>query len=248
MKVIFIADAHLTGLGDPAQRRLVEFLTTLADSDADRPDKVVLLGDIFDFWTGFKSVVYQRYVPVLSALLGLRARGVKLLYVEGNHDFLMGEFFTDVLGADVHGDNCRLSLEGKEVYLAHGDAVAMSLGYATWRAFLRGRIFRLLKKLTSPALVMSVAEMLSRRSRSYGKRAEALDRRLKEFARRRIMSGFDVVVLGHSHRPGVHVVGDETRGGVYANPGSWIDGYYLAYADGELKVERYGEGAEEGEG
>lgn len=240
MKIIFIADSHIKGLDDPNQASLVSFLDGLAASiEGERPDKVVLLGDIFDFWVGFKSVVYHRYLPLLNSLLRLREKGVRFLYLEGNHDFFMGEFFTDVLEADVYMDNCRLSLEGKEMYLSHGDAVNMSLGYATWRAFLRGRLFRILKWLTSPKLIIKVADMLSRKSRSYGKRSELVERRMKDFAKRRILSGFDVVILGHSHMPGVHLVGDETKSGVYANPGSWTDGNYLVYEKGELKLERF---------
>lgn len=238
MRIIFIADAHIKGLEDKNQKSLAEFLEAQSASPDLRPDKVVFLGDIFDFWTGFNSVVYHKYLPLLNALLTLRDRGVKILYLEGNHDFAMGRFFTEVLGADVHADNCRLSLEGKELFLAHGDAISMSFGYATWRGFLRSRLFRVLKRLAGPGIAIRVADMLSSRSRGKAKRGEALDRRLKEFAKRRVLSGFDAVVLGHSHVPGAYIVGDESKSGLYANPGSWTDGTYLVYDKGEFKVER----------
>jgi len=245
MKIIFIADAHLKGTTDPNQTSLAMFIDGLWGEA--RPDTLVLLGDIFDFWTGFNPIVYDRHLPILESLEALFSRGVDIVYIEGNHDFNMGTFFTSTLGAEVHADNCRLSVDGKEFFIAHGDAVSMGFGYAMWRAFLRGRLFRVIKSLLSPKTVVRVADFLSKRSRAHmSGGSEAIDSRLREFAGRTVDSGFDVVVLGHSHCPGVQSAGGGEGGvgvvgerrGVYANPGSWIDGSYLVYENGEMRVER----------
>jgi len=248
MRIIFIADAHLKGTDDPAQTSLVEFLETLTGDS--RPDMLVFLGDIFDFWAGFNPIIYNRHLPLLDALETLSTSGVDIIYLEGNHDFNMGTFFTSTLGAEVHADNCRLSIDGKEFFIAHGDAVAMSFGYATWRAFLRSRLFRLLRGMLSHKTVVGIADYLSKRSRARmrGDGHAGIDARLLEFATKQVESGFDVVVLGHSHSAGVQSAGGSEGGvgvvdsarGIYANPGSWVDGTYLVYENGELRVERVG--------
>lgn len=229
MKLVFIADGHLKGLDDPNQRGLVRFLDALKDVDT-----LVVLGDLFDFWTGFNDVVYYRYLPVLNSLLKLKERGISIVYLEGNHDFSMGDFFKGVLGASVYPDHCEMAVDGKKVFLSHGDTVYMSKGYSLWRGFLRSSVFSAISKIVTPGFVAGVAEGLSKKSREYGKGA-VIEDKLREFARKRIEGGVDVVVLGHSHVPGVARIGK----GVYANPGSWADKSYLVYTNGEFKAGRF---------
>jgi UDP-2,3-diacylglucosamine hydrolase len=83
MKIIFIADCHLKGLGDPNQEALCAFLDGLF-----KIDKLVILGDFFDFWVGLNNVVYTEYKPVLKSLFALSESGVEIIYIEGNHDFV----------------------------------------------------------------------------------------------------------------------------------------------------------------
>lgn len=233
MKIVFIADAHLKGLDDPDQKSLVKFLDNLS------ADVLVVLGDLFDFWTGFNEVVYYHYLPVLSSLLELKEKGTRIIYLEGNHDFTMGAFFTDVLKAEVYPESCELPVDGKLIYLSHGDTIAAGAGHRVWRGFLRTRAFRMIARAAAPQLVWRIAVRLSKKSRRYNKGSDALEARLKEFAGKKIAGGADSVVLGHSHVACVCKVG-EGRGGCYANPGSWAGGLnYLVYNDGKFKAERW---------
>lgn len=234
MKTIFIADAHLKGLDDPFQASLARFL------DSIEADRLVVLGDLFDFWTGFSGVVYQRYVPLLESMLRLKQRGTRITYLEGNHDFSMGWFFTDELGADVHAEGCTMELDGRKTYLAHGDTIDESIGYGAWRWFLRSPIFTAVKTVTTPGFVLKVADALSHGSRKYNNKGEMIERRLRLFAKRKILAGYDVVVLAHSHVAGISEVGDGERTGTYANPGGWMGQQsYLVLEDGEFTLERY---------
>jgi UDP-2,3-diacylglucosamine hydrolase len=235
MKIVFIADAHLKGLDDPNQKTLASFLDGL-----DGIDSLVILGDLFDFWTGFGDVAYYHYLPVLGSLLNLRQRGVKIVYVEGNHDFSMGAFFTGVLGADVHPESAALSIDGMTFHLAHGDAVSMTAGYAAWRWLLRSALFRAVVAIIPPRISWRAAMRLSRRSRAYNRNGYAIEARLREFARARIKAGAGAVVLAHSHVAGVYRETAGANTGVYANPGPWAgQGSFLVYSSGEFRVERY---------
>jgi len=239
VKITFIADAHLRDLDDPNQTDLVEFLSWLS-SEQRRPDKLVLLGDLFDFWTGGCSVVFDNYRPVLDALLSLKDRGVKIIYLEGNHDFSMGAFFTKTLNAEVFTNSHEIDIEGKRTFLAHGDICDDSSGYRLWRWLIRSIFFKTLIAILPARTTWKIAKKLSTGSRRNPLRSRELERRLKNFARARIGEGYDNVILAHTHIPAIKSEVSNKRKGTYANPGSFEGGRnYLLYADGKFKVRTF---------
>ena len=64
--IYFLSDAHLGSLAIQSrrmqERRLVRFL----DSIKHKAGAVYLLGDMFDFWHEYKTVVSQRFHPILG--------------------------------------------------------------------------------------------------------------------------------------------------------------------------------------
>ncbi|MBI4948911.1 MAG: UDP-2,3-diacylglucosamine diphosphatase [Deltaproteobacteria bacterium] len=234
MKTVFVADAHLKGRGDPNQAALVKFLSNL------KADNLVILGDLFDFWTGANKVVEENYSTVLDELLRLKQRGAHIFYIEGNHDFSMGPFFTLKLKAKVIPDMGEASLDGKAFLLLHGDTVSMTFGYMLWRAFLRSPAFRLVTWAATPGFVWKCAMGLSRRSRTkntgYDK-GKRTDEALRAFAMSRL-GAVDCVVFAHSHAPGIY----QEKNGVFANPGSFAaDKSYLVYEKGSFRIEKFKE-------
>lgn len=86
MKDIFIADAHLKNPADENYVQLLEFLK----QNSGNIRTLILLGDIFEFWVGYRHCVYSAYVPLLQQLNLLRLDGTSIIVVEGNHDFKIG--------------------------------------------------------------------------------------------------------------------------------------------------------------
>lgn len=235
MRAIFIADAHLKGLNDPNQKRLCAFLENLKDID-----KVFILGDLFEFWTGYNKTLEYHYSPVLVQFKRLKGSGTHIVYVEGNHDFSVGPFFKDILGGAVYPDSADITLDGKRFFLAHGDIVEHSVSYKIWRGLLRSSIARVVMNIASPAFVWKVAFRLAKTSRKNYKRGDRLDKLQKDFAKEKIMQGFDVVILAHSHVSGISEIAANGKSGVYANPGDWVGEFsYLVYEDGNIRLERY---------
>ncbi|MFQ5428089.1 MAG: UDP-2,3-diacylglucosamine diphosphatase [Thermodesulfobacteriota bacterium] len=231
MKIIFLGDAHLKGEGEAAETALIEFLQNLKEVDL-----LVILGDLFDFWTARNTVVERRYRDVLQALKDVKEHGVKIIYVEGNHDFSMGSFFIDELEASIVEGSMVQEFDGKRFYLTHGDTVGMTKGYRRWRRFLRSPLFSFLTTVVPSGVVWNIATRLSGKSRSYNTKGQQLDERLQEFAHDRIDGGVDIVVMGHSHMAGVHKIGH----GTYANPGGWQgERSYLLYEKGKIEVKKY---------
>jgi UDP-2,3-diacylglucosamine hydrolase len=235
MKMVFIADGHLKGIGDPNQLALVKFLDSL------KADTLVVMGDLFDFWTGSNTVARAEYKPALDAFGRLRKRGTKIMYFEGNHDFSMGPYFTVELGAKVFEGISEMELGKSRFLLGHGDTVAMTTGYRLWRAYLRSPIFRVMARVVTPAGVWAIANRLSKKSRKRVLPKEnVVELKLREYARVEIGKGVDFVVLGHSHEPGVSPLESGGRHGVYANPGSWArDKSYLVFDGKSFRVEKW---------
>jgi len=239
LKIIFVADAHLRGIDDPNQESLSDFLAWLA-TEEKRPDKLVLLGDLFDFWTGGCSVVYDHYRPVLDALSRLKDVGVSIIYLEGNHDFSMGSFFTKDLGAKVFTSSHEIDIEGKRTFLAHGDICDDSTGYRMWRWLIRSFLFKALIYILPDKATWNIAKKLSGNSRRNPIRSRELERRFKNFARKKIAIGFDNVILAHTHIPAVKIEVANKKKGTYANPGSFEGSKkYLQYTDGKFRVKTF---------
>ena len=119
MRTVFIADAHLVSPEDANYRLLLRFLHELEGE----LDTLYIMGDLFDFWLGFPSHPFTQYDEVLDALERLVQRGCRLVYFEGNHDFHLGTIFSQRLKAEIHSGPAIESVQGKRLYLCHGDQI-----------------------------------------------------------------------------------------------------------------------------
>ena len=142
-RIVFLPDAHLKNPSDENYRAMIEFLTKIAPTATT----IVIIGDLFDFWAGYRKAP-KRYEPIIESLLKLSRKGIKIHYTEGNHDFFMGPVFTDKIGADVHPGPWEIESGGKRIYIAHGDEVnRQDYGYLTLRWVLRSLPVRILLRI-----------------------------------------------------------------------------------------------------
>lgn len=200
MRLACISDVHITGLADPAQAAFVRWLDTV---DAD---VIALLGDIFHAWWGFCGVVETELVPACAALIRARDRGQRLIVVPGNHDFALGPFFHDVLGAEVCGPHLR-RIDGRAVFLAHGDEADPTPGYRVTRRLLRSRAMAAVVRGLGPVRSRRMLHGLAGASRHVPADPNTLRQQQQAWARTHIDNGADYVVLGHIHAPGTARVG-----------------------------------------
>jgi UDP-2,3-diacylglucosamine hydrolase len=228
-RAVFLSDAHLGAPEDPHYRHMLAFLEGLAGvSD------LFLMGDIFAYWMGF-SRVPARYAPVIDRLSALHGRGVRLHYVEGNHDMDVGPYFARRWGADVHPLRAEVTLFGRRLLLMHGDTVDPDdRGYRFLRAFLRSLPMKALARFVAPETVLKVADRytLHKAGRVYA--ASHLPALMEKYARARWAEGYDGVVMGHCHTPTFVTDTLEGRPVFYCNLGDWLTKFtYLTLdADG----------------
>lgn len=187
-----LSDAHLMGPDDPVQDQVVGWLDGLDVGHC------YLLGDLFHFWWAFDQGVLPEFEPVVAALARLRARGVPLTVLRGNHDFRLGPVFHDTLGATV-ADEVVVELGGRRFLLVHGDQPDRSLGYRLTRTVLRSGPFDRLMRGLGPDGGRRLGHRLAGASRHYGATPTRLLEAQTTWAGERLRGDVDVVVMGHSH-------------------------------------------------
>jgi UDP-2,3-diacylglucosamine hydrolase len=197
-RALFVSDVHLT----VDDREKLGRLRALFEARLGPGDALYLLGDIFEYWVSDGHAREPLYAELIEALARLTRSGVRVGYVAGNRDYLIGRPFASAAGATLLGRSARIELDGRAVHLEHGDMIfntnwrhtayrnLMRLGMLR-RAAVRvpakvghviGRGFRRLSKANTPAVEWTREELVER-------------------SRPVLERGVDVFVFGHIHLP-----------------------------------------------
>lgn len=232
MKALFIADAHLKGAEDQYQHKLAELL----NKESGGVDSLYILGDLFEFWTGDHPLLRREYKEILESLKNIKKMGKRIVYLEGNHDFLLGEFFKNELKAEIFQDYYIESINGLSFYLAHGDLVdTRDISYIFLRKLLRSFLFRFILKVVPFKFLWRTGKFFaSLGQNNWGEPNQRIKDGLRNFAERQFKNNIDVVILAHLHFPELIKVNQNGREHLYLNVGGWKpDMYYLTY-DGKI--------------
>jgi UDP-2,3-diacylglucosamine hydrolase len=170
-------------------------------------DALYVLGDLFEYWVGDDGLALPFPARVAGALRPLAAR-LPLRFMHGNRDFLVAQGFARATGAELVPDPTIVDLYGTRAVLMHGDTLCTGdTAYQAFRAQVRD------PRWQRAALARPLDERLAI---ARGMRSESED--AKEAKPMDIMdvadaaverafadSGCDVMIHGHTHRPGRHV-------------------------------------------
>ena len=122
-KVYFASDNHLGAPtmeeSRPRELRFVKWLDTIK-SDAGA---IFLMGDLFDFWFEYKTVVPKGFTRTLGKLAELSDAGIPIYYFVGNHDLWMDGYFEEELNIPVFHKPQQYSINGKTFFIGHGDGL-----------------------------------------------------------------------------------------------------------------------------
>lgn len=222
--IYFISDIHL-GLGSAEQQmeRETAFIAFLRSIENDC-ESLFIIGDLFDFWFEYSTVIPKQFYRTLAELKHWTIREKSVTYLMGNHDFGHNSFFKEEFGITVFEDDITCDISGKRFYLAHGDGKAYNdTGYLILKKILRSPISKTLFRWIHPDIGIGIATWASRGSRmhtdakEYGE--QSIGDGLREFAEKKIQNEqFDFVIMGHKHKAEVTSFGN----GVYVNLGHWL--------------------------
>lgn len=238
MRTVFIADAHLVSPEDANYRLLLRFLHDLEGE----LDTLYIMGDLFDFWLGFPSHPFTQYDEVLDALERLVQRGCRLVYFEGNHDFHLGAIFSQRLNAEIHTGPAMESVQGKRLYLCHGDQINREdRFYRLLRFLLRTRLVAGSVSHFPVSWAQKIREHLQKRSQAgYGVKTSRWDYRqiLLDFAVGLQKHECEGLVTGHFHLALCENVPGNTF--TVLSLGDWMGQLtYGEMQDGKLRLRSY---------
>ena len=226
-RVLVVADAHLGQVPPAVESAFHRFLEAVPDLG----EALLINGDLFDFWFEYGAVIPRRHFATVAKLHALRAKGVTITLVGGNHDRWGGDFLTEDLGIGFHGGEAEILVAGRRAFVAHGDGLteqhwSAKLMHRVTRHPATVRVFRALH----PDLGFWIAHRLSGTLADSTRDPAVLDRAARaqaqyaeDLLRRRPDLG--LVILAHTHRPALAELGN---GRAYLNPGAFLDGYRYA--------------------
>ncbi|MBM3319763.1 MAG: UDP-2,3-diacylglucosamine diphosphatase [Candidatus Eisenbacteria bacterium] len=239
--VFFVADAHFGAGRESEERARIERFLRFLRHVRERARILYIAGDLFDFWFEYAEVLPRVPVLVLRELAELARAGVDVRYLAGNHDYWIGRFFRETIGISVFHRPIDLRLQGKRIYLTHGDDLAAGHdpGYRLLRRIVRNPAAIRAYHWIHPDIGIPLARWASRVSRAHTSRKKfILNRTLEDAVRRKFREGFDCVILGHIHFA-EHFRYDE---GECVILGDWIEAFTFAeMTGGAITLKRFEE-------
>ena len=235
-KIYFLSDFHL---GAPdyerslvREKKVVNFLESIRyDASA-----IFIVGDIFDFWYEYKTVVPKGYTRLLGKLAEITDSGIPMHFFVGNHDMWMSGYFEKELNIPVYHHPKTFQFNNKSFYIGHGDGLGPGdHGYKFIKKIFRNPVCHWLFGQLHPTLGMGLANYFSRKSKEktgssdehfLGEDKEWLILFCKEILQK---EQFDYFVFGHRHFPIDFKLTDSSR---YINLGDWIRTFTYASFDG----------------
>lgn len=227
MKTLILSDVHLKVDASDADRHR-DFIAFLRDIDSSIYERLVILGDLFDFWFEYRRVIFSDYFEVLRAFAELRDAGVELVLVCGNHDFWAGQFLEETLGFRVCSDEYVMEEGGQRILFVHGDGQNPDdWFYRLYKKFARARPVVWLFRQIHPDWAMGIARAVSGGSRYFNQREDLSTNpeveALRTYARELLAAGHaDAVVCGHAHFPEKRSFPTPNGPGTYVNSGDWL--------------------------
>jgi UDP-2,3-diacylglucosamine hydrolase len=235
-KLYFASDFHL-GSGTYAnyrerEDRVVRWLDMIKSDAAE----IFLMGDIFDFWFEYKTVVPKGYIRFLGKMAELADTGVKIYLFKGNHDMWMFDYFQREFGATIISDELEIERNGKKFYLHHGDGLGPGDGYYKFlKRFFRSNFCQWLFARIHPNMGVGIANYWSAHSRIASQENEnhkpGQHEWLVVYSNELVKTHFfDYFIFGHRHLPLDIQLNDKSR---YINLGEWVNFNSYAVFDGE---------------
>ncbi len=164
-----VSDIHL-GAGSREEQRTTESLfVEWLDSISGDVQTLFLCGDIFDFWFEYSRVVPKGFVRSLSKIASLTDRGVRVVFMSGNHDMWVRDYLATECGVEIYTAPTTFDVAGKSVHIAHGDNLNIGKGNLSLKlmnSFFRSRFARwCFRHFVHPDLGMCFGQWWSSKSR-----------------------------------------------------------------------------------
>ena len=207
-KIYFASDQHLGAptpkASLPREKKFVAWLDTIKE-DAGT---IFLLGDLFDFWFEYKTVVPKGFVRVLGKLAELKDAGIDIYFFVGNHDLWMRDYFQKELNIPVFHKPQEFDINGKIFLIGHGDGLGPNdHGYKRMKKVFTFPFFKWLFRWLHPDIGVRLGHYFSVKNKLISGDVDARflgeeNEWLAQYCRRKLTEKhYDFFVFGHRHLP-----------------------------------------------
>ena len=236
-KIYFASDQHFgaptAALSFPREQKFVAWLDEIkADAEA-----IFLLGDLFDFWFEYKTVVPRGFVRVLGKLAEIRDSGIPIYFFVGNHDLWMSDYFEKELNIPVFRDNQEYTFNDKTFLIGHGDGKGPGdNGYKRMKKVFANPFSKWIYRWLHPDIGVKLAQYFSVKNKLISGDSDVKflgeDKEwLVIYAKRKLETKhYHYFVFGHRHLPMKISVGENSE---YVNLGDWIGYFTYGVFDGD---------------
>lgn len=243
-KVYFASDQHFGAptpeLSFPREQKFVAWL----DEVKKDAEAIFLVGDLFDFWFEYKTVVPKGFVRVLGKLAEIRDSGIPIYFFVGNHDLWMEDYFQKELNIPVFYDNQEYTFGDKTFLVGHGDGKGPGdMGYKRMKKVFTNPVSKWLFRWLHPDIGVGLAQYLSVKNKLISGDEDVTflgeDKEwLILYSKRKLETKhYNYLVFGHRHLPMKVTVGENSE---YVNLGDWITYFTYGVFDGEnFEIKKY---------
>jgi len=197
----FVSDIHLGGSPEPQETVKRNRFEALLDRVEAEGASLYILGDLFDFWFGYRTVIPRTAFPILARLQGMARAGTSIRFLGGNHDVWISEFLAGETDLEVIPDGVLLEAQGRQARLFHGDGLGSGdRGYKLLKRVSRHPLAIRLFRWLHPDLGIHLALRSSHVSRGHtSERGVDPERLFREVALPELQDPVDAVLMGHHH-------------------------------------------------
>ena len=236
-KIYFASDQHFGAptaeLSFPREKKFVAWLDQVkVDAEA-----IFLLGDLFDFWFEYKTVVPRGFVRVLGKLAEIRDSGIPIYFFVGNHDLWMSDYFEKELDIPVYHTTKEFTFNDKLFLIGHGDGLGPGdKGYKRMKKVFKNPLSLWLFRWLHPDLGVKFAQYLSVKNKLISGDEDVVflgeeKEWLVQYAKHKLTTKhYDYFIFGHRHLPMNITVGENSS---YVNLGDWISYFTYGVFDGK---------------
>jgi len=243
-KIYFASDQHF-GLPNHTKSLMREkkFIAWLDQVRKDA-EAIFLLGDLFDLWMEYKTVVPKGFVRVLGKLAEISDSGIPIHFFVGNHDLWVRDYFQKELNFKVYTKPTEFTFNNKTFLIGHGDGLGPEdTGYKLMKKVFTNPFSRWLYRWLHPDFGVALAQRLSLKNKLISGEEDVKylgdDKEwLVQYCKRKLETKhYDFFLFGHRHLP----MDLQINKSKYINTGDWISYFTYAIFDGknlELKTYR----------
>ncbi len=199
---VFISDLHLEENRPDISQLFLNFLSACTG----HVDSLYILGDFFEVWIGDDNMTPFN-LTILHALKKATQQHLKIFFIHGNRDFLIGKRFLRASGCKLLADESVIDLFGQPALLMHGDTLCTAdEKYLRFRKKSRNWFLQKLFLLKSLEKRQAIAMNYRAKSKQHTSTMpdDIMDVTQAEVARVMQKHHVHSLIHGHTHRPGVN--------------------------------------------